>query len=107
MATTPMSGKESGIDRSTRMPGSRSGADTPHTDELRDNLSDVGTNLRQAASHAMPAANEQLHRMGDNATSQAQSLEASLSACIRDKPLSSMLVAGAVGMFLGMFFIRR
>lgn len=109
MTTTHSGGnKEAMAERSgSRFAHDRKEAATPHSDELKENLVEAGTNLREAATNAVPAAQEQLHRMGDSVTAQAQSLEASLSECVREKPLSSVLIAGAIGMFVGLFFLRR
>lgn len=80
---------------------------TPHTDELRDTLSEAGTNIRQAVSHAMPAAREQLQRAGESAQQYTQSMEQSLTACIREKPINSVMLAAGLGMIAGLILFRR
>ena len=87
--------------------GSESEHGTPHTDDLKDNLTDAGSNLRQAASNAGPAAKEQMGRISESVQEQAQSIEASISQCIRERPINSMLIAAGVGMVFGLVFFRR
>lgn len=109
MTTTQTgSDKEAMAERSgARFASGRKDGETPHSEELKESLVEAGANLRQAATNAVPAAQEQLHRTGDTVTAQAQSLETSLSECIREKPISSVLIAAAIGMFAGLFFLRR
>lgn len=80
---------------------------TPRSDELKENLSEMGTSLRHAVSNAVPAAQEQIQRAGANVSETRDSLEAYLTECIQEKPLSSVLVAAALGMFAGALFLRR
>lgn len=81
--------------------------DTPRTDELKDTLGDAGASLRHAAAAAMPAAKEQLGRVGDAVAEQTQSLEQTLVNRIREKPINSVLIAAGLGVFAGLFLIRR
>lgn len=86
-----------------------SGADysTPRTEDLRENLSDAGVSLGQAATAALPAAREQLGRVTENISEGAQSIEQSLTSCVRDKPMQSLLIAAGIGVFAGLFLLRR
>jgi ElaB/YqjD/DUF883 family membrane-anchored ribosome-binding protein len=81
--------------------------DTPRSDELRDNLADAGSSLRQAAVSAIPAAQEQLQRVSENVAARTESFEEYLTECIQDKPLTSVLVAAAAGLLAGALFLRR
>lgn len=81
--------------------------DTPRSEEVRDNLSDVGSSLRQAAASAIPAAQEQLQRISETVAEKTASFEEYLTECIQDKPLTSVLVAAAAGLLAGALFLRR
>jgi ElaB/YqjD/DUF883 family membrane-anchored ribosome-binding protein len=85
----------------------RKDSDLPHSGELKDSLVEVGSKLRTAAAHAVPAAREQISRAGDSVAAHAESLEESLTVRIRENPLGSMLVAAGVGVFAGLFLMRR
>ncbi len=87
--------------------GSAGRTSTPRSDDLKENLTEMGTNLRQAVSNAVPAAQEQIQRAGTNVADTRDSVEAYLTECIQEKPLSSVLVAAALGMFAGALFLRR
>jgi len=78
----------------------------PHSDELRETISEAGSNLRKAASQTVPAAKEQFNRLSSNVVDQTQSIEDALLKRIREKPLNSLLMAAGVGLFAG-FFLRR
>ena len=103
---TESANRETTMDRG-RQSASRRSSGTPHSDELRDSLMEAGDNLRQVASNMVPAAKEQVSRMGDSVADRAESLEESIEARIREKPISSMLIAAAVGVVLGALFLRR
>lgn len=101
-----MTTKESHVGKDSKERGLRD-ADTPHTDELRETLTEAGSNLRRAANTAMPAAREQWERVGDAVAHKTETLESSLIAHIREKPLNSVLLAAAIGMFAGLFLLRK
>src|ERR1041385_340228 len=84
-----------------------SDSDTPRSDELKENLAGVGSSLREAAGNALPAAQEQFDRVSERVADKAESLEEALIERIREKPITSILIAGAVGVFAGLFFLRR
>lgn len=103
MASSMTQGDKEAI--GTRFTGGR--MDTPRTEEVKDNLSDAGSSLRQAAAVAIPAAQEQLQRMSENVAQTTESFETYLTECIRDKPLTSILIAAAAGAVAGALLIRR
>lgn len=83
------------------------GRHTPHTAELKENISEAGSSLREAASNAVPAAREQIDRAGERLAMETRSFEESLFNSIREKPLTSVLIAAGIGMFTGLFLRRR
>lgn len=93
--------------KGNRISDASQGMDTPHYDELRENISEATDSLREAASNAVPAAREQIDRARRNVAAQAESWEECLTAQVREQPMSSLLVAAAIGMFAGAFFLRR
>jgi ElaB/YqjD/DUF883 family membrane-anchored ribosome-binding protein len=82
-------------------------SDTPRSDQLKDNLVDAGSSLRQAAASAIPAAQEQLQRVTENMAERTESFETYLTECIQEKPLSAVLVAAGIGVLAGAFLLRR
>ena len=79
---------------------------TPHFNELRSNLTDVGQNLREAAANALPAAQEELQRVTDYARESAKSMTASMTDCIHERPITWVMVAAGLGLCVGMIMAR-
>jgi ElaB/YqjD/DUF883 family membrane-anchored ribosome-binding protein len=81
--------------------------DTPHTEEIRDNLSEVGSNLRKAVSNTVPAAREVLSRISDDVSERTTTIEEAVTDYIREKPLNALLLGAGVGLVLGYMLRRR
>lgn len=81
--------------------------DATHTDELRDNLSEVGQNLRKAVSQTMPAAKEMINRISDDVAQRTVTIEEAVVDYIREKPLNAVLIGLGVGLLLGFTFRRK
>lgn len=80
--------------------------DSTHAEELRDNLSEVGQNLRKAVSQTVPAAKEMINRISDDVATRTVTFEEAVVDYIREKPLNAVLIGAAVGLLLG-FCLRR
>ena len=80
---------------------------TPHTDEFTGSVMEAGGNIRQAATSVMPAAREQIGRVGDRIAERAHSMEQSLTSLVRNKPVQSMFIAAGIGALVGLFLFRR
>lgn len=80
--------------------------DSSHADELKDNLSEVGQNLRKAVSQTMPAAKEVFHRISDDVAERTVSIEEAIVDYIREKPINAVLLGTGLGLVFG-FFLRR
>ena len=81
--------------------------DATHTDELRDNLSEVGQNLRKAVSQTVPAAKEMINRISDDVAQRTVTIEEAVVDYIREKPLNAVLIGMGVGLLLGFTFRRK
>ena len=75
-------------------------------DELRDNLSEVSTNLRKAVSQTVPAAKEVFNRISDDVAQRTVSIEEAFVDYIREKPINAVLIGAGLGLVCG-FFLRR
>lgn len=90
----------------------RSGMGGPGTmqasaaEDLKENLSEVGTNLRRAVSQTVPAAKEMFSRISDDVAQRTVSIEEAVVDYIREKPLNAVLIGAGVGLLVG-FLIRR
>lgn len=80
--------------------------DNTHINDLRSNLSEVGQNLRQAAANALPAAQQELHRVTEYARESAKDLTASMTDCIHERPMTWVMVAAGLGLCVGMIMAR-
>lgn len=82
-------------------------------DEVRNRAADVGENVRDLASNAKEMARETIHRVKDSAADayrqgkdRAARWQDDLETTIREKPLTSILIAAGVGLVVG-FLWRR
>lgn len=86
--------------------------------EVRQSLQDVGQAAREAAQEKMQqvrdVAQERVGELRERANEyyemgreRAYDLEQSLEQRIRQRPLNSVLVAGGIGMLLGILWMRR
>lgn len=75
--------------------------------ELKDNLSEVGQNIRKAVSQTMPAAKEVFNRISDDVAERTMTVEEAVVDYIREKPLNAVLISAGLGLLLGFFFHRK
>lgn len=80
--------------------------DSTHADELKDNLSEVGQNIRKAVSQTMPAAKEVFNRISEDVAERTVTIEEAIVDYIREKPLNAVLIGAGLGLICG-FFLRR
>ena len=83
-------------------------------ENLRDKTSDIKSSLQEMGSSAKQAAQEQYEGMRDamsgyyeQGRERAMELEHSLESRVREKPISSLLVATGLGFLIGMIFTRK
>lgn len=88
------------------MENQRGMMDSTHAEELKDNLSEVGQNIRKAVSQTMPAAKEVFNRISDDVAERTVSIEEAIVDYIREKPLNAVLIGAGLGLVCG-FFLRR
>lgn len=81
--------------------------DTTAAAELKENLSEVGQNIRRAVSQTMPAAKEVFNRISDDVAQRTVTLEEAVVDYIREKPLNAVLISAGLGLILGFFFHRK
>ncbi len=80
---------------------------------LREKAGELGEDLRDMASIAADAGRNQVKKVRDAATEQyddakerVYNWEEMLEACVREKPLKSILVAAVAGMIIAKFWRR-
>jgi ElaB/YqjD/DUF883 family membrane-anchored ribosome-binding protein len=71
-------------------------------DQARQAAADLHCDLHDMGQHVQ----EQLDEWGDAARHQAQELQQTLEARIREKPLSAVLIAAGVGLLIGILWRR-
>jgi ElaB/YqjD/DUF883 family membrane-anchored ribosome-binding protein len=89
-------------------------ADRPGMDQLREKTSDVKSSLQEMGSSAKQMAQEKYETVRDSMAEyyeqgreKAMELEQSLETRVREKPLSSLLVATGLGFLIGMLWMRK
>ena len=80
--------------------------DSTHAEELKENLSEVGQNIRKAVSQTMPAAKEVFNRISDDVAQRTVTIEEAVVDYIREKPLNAVLIGAGLGLICG-FLMRR
>jgi ElaB/YqjD/DUF883 family membrane-anchored ribosome-binding protein len=93
---------------------SKSMTDRPGMDQLREKSGDIKQNLQEMGSTAKQLAQEKLEGVRDTMVGyyeqgrdRAVELEHSLENRIREKPISSILIATGLGFLIGMFWMRK
>jgi ElaB/YqjD/DUF883 family membrane-anchored ribosome-binding protein len=83
-------------------------------ENLRDKAGDIKSSLQDMGSSAKQMAQEQFAGMRDSMSSyyeqgreRATELEQSLENRVREKPISSILVATGLGFLIGMLWMRK
>jgi ElaB/YqjD/DUF883 family membrane-anchored ribosome-binding protein len=81
---------------------------------LREKTSEIKSSLQEMGSSAKQMAQEQFEGVRDTMTGyyeqgrdRAMELEQSLEMRVREKPLSSILVATGLGFLIGMLWMRK
>ena len=93
---------------------SNSMTDRLSMDQLREKGSEIKHNLQDMGSAAKAAVQTQYEGVRDTVTTyvdqsreRAMEFEESLETRIREKPLSSVLIASGIGFVLGMMWMRK
>jgi ElaB/YqjD/DUF883 family membrane-anchored ribosome-binding protein len=89
-------------------------SDRPGMDQLREKSTDVKQSLQDMGSAAKQVAQEQYEGVRDTVATyydqgreRAMEFEQSFEKRIRERPISSVLVATGVGFLLGMVWMRK
>lgn len=77
------------------------------TSAFAKDLRDVGEAARRMASDSAEAVRETAREYIDEGRTRLRHLGESAQTRIHDQPVKSLLIAGAVGFLLGVFFARR
>lgn len=90
------------------------GKQHPASDRLREQAGAVAKDLQEMGGIARDAAQETLGHLQENASKlcdqgrdNARQAARSLEQHIAEKPLTSILIAGGIGLLLGRFWMRR
>jgi ElaB/YqjD/DUF883 family membrane-anchored ribosome-binding protein len=93
---------------------SKSMSDRGGMENLHDKAGEVKSNLQEMGSSAKQMAQEQWDGMRDSmgqyyeqGRERAMELEQSLEQRIRERPMSSLLIATGVGFLVGMMLMRK
>jgi len=93
---------------------SKSMTDRPGMDQLREKTSDIKSSLQEMGSTAKNIAQEKFEDVRDSMSSyyeqgrdKAMELEHSLENRIRERPVSSILIATGLGFLIGMLWMRK
>ena len=81
--------------------------DSSAATELKENLSEVGQNIRKAVSQTMPAAKEVFNRISDDVAERTVTIEEAIADYIREKPLNAVLISAGLGLIFGFFLHRK
>jgi ElaB/YqjD/DUF883 family membrane-anchored ribosome-binding protein len=84
------------------------------TGELGQEASKMRSDFEETVGKAKDAAQEKLHRIGETASEyykqgldKARDWENNFESFIKDRPITSVLIATGVGLFFGMLWSRR
>ena len=83
----------------------RSGAADEST--LKDDLSAVADSARKDVRRELERVREKAGEMMDRGRESVERVRESVSDRVRERPLTSVLVAGGIGLLLGMLVARR
>lgn len=90
------------------------GKERPASDRLREQAHAVTEDIQEMGGIARDAAEEKLERVRENASElcdegrdKVRQAARSLEQYIAEQPLTSVLIAGGVGLLLGRFWMRR
>jgi ElaB/YqjD/DUF883 family membrane-anchored ribosome-binding protein len=96
------------------MSTSDEGATRGVTEQMRDTARQVKDDVRALGTQMRDVANEKMHGLKDQAAEyyrqgkiRARAIEEDMVDYIREKPMTSLLVAAGVGVLLGIFLRRR
>ena len=93
---------------------SKSTTDRPGMDQLREKTSDVKASLQEMGASAKQLAQEKFEDVRESMVGyyeqgreKAMELEHSLENRIRERPISSLLIATGLGFLIGMLWMRK
>jgi ElaB/YqjD/DUF883 family membrane-anchored ribosome-binding protein len=75
--------------------------------ELKDNLSDLGTAARHAATDSVAAVRDTASAYLDEGRARASQIGHQLEDQVRRNPVPSLLIAAGVGLVAGLILFRR
>jgi len=85
--------------------GNRSGA--PGDSTLQDDLSGMADTVRKEVRRELDRVREAAGEMVDRGRESVERVRENVSDRVRERPLTSVLIAGGIGMLLGMLAARR
>ncbi len=98
----------------TKRPLTGTGADRPASERFSEQASAVSKDIRGIGALAKDVAHEKLDEFQENASAvygqgrdKVREATRTLERFIAEQPLTSVLIAAGVGLFLGRFWMRR
>jgi len=98
----------------TKRPFTGAGADRPASERFAEQASAVVQDIQGMGTLARDVAHEKLEEFQENAAAvygqgreKVRGTTRTLERFIAEQPLTSVLIAGGVGLFLGRFWMRR
>jgi ElaB/YqjD/DUF883 family membrane-anchored ribosome-binding protein len=98
----------------TKRPVTGAGHDRPATERFADQARTVSKDIKGIGTLAKDVAQEKLEEFEENACAvyeqgrdKVRGTTRTLERFIAEQPLTSVLIAGGVGMFLGRFWMRK
>jgi ElaB/YqjD/DUF883 family membrane-anchored ribosome-binding protein len=79
----------------------------PDAETLRDDLSAMAEIVRKEVRREVERVREAAGDLVDRGREKADEMRESVSERVRERPLTSLLIAGGIGLLLGMYAARR
>ena len=77
------------------------------TGEIKSSLQEMGSNAKQMAQEQYEGMRDSMSAYYEQGRERAMELEHSLENRVREKPISSILVATGLGFLIGMLWMRK
>lgn len=77
------------------------------TGDIKSNLQEMGSTARQAAQEQFEGVRDSMSAYYEQGRDRAMELEHSLENRVRERPISSILVATGLGFLIGMLWMRK
>jgi len=85
----------------------RSSSVADHVSYISDDIGDVREAAKRAAMHGAEAIRETAHDYLDRGRTRAREVGETVHGHLREQPVKSLVIAGAVGFILGMLWVRK